>query len=293
MAEQLSLDLPEPKKKRGRPKKKPNYGRGQISQGPVKSGDMKIREKGTGKVKAARKGRFVVSGRDALKYVPKGKIDKFNAANQLKFSGPGFSTNPSDIKKFAEKKNFTKAQTAKAVKAASSLNNLRKQAATLTGIPKTKVAGKTLNSLLSKANKKIPLANVRKLMSTTGALFLYENFKGRSAGEKKLSIMEQIDRDQKTKKIVPKKKVTPPKKVTPKKEAAPKRKIDHSSDYSRARMGMKTLSAKDKLAMSKRPSYFQNIDAKSKPKKQEKDNTVKTRSGGKVRTRSGFLRTGR
>ena len=71
MAEQLSLDLPEPKKKRGRPKKKPNYGRGQISQGPAKSGDMKIREKGTSKVKAARSGKFVISGRDALKYVPK------------------------------------------------------------------------------------------------------------------------------------------------------------------------------------------------------------------------------
>ena len=292
MAEQLSLDLPEPKKKRGRPKKKPNYGRGQISQGPAKSGDMKIREKGTSKVKAARSGKFVISGRDALKYVPKRKIDKFNTANQLKFSGPGFSTNASDIKKFAEKKNFTKAQLNKAVKAASSLNNLRQQASTITGIPKGKVAGKTLNSLLSRANKKIPLANVRKLMSITGALFLYENFKGRSAGERKLSIMEQIDRDQKNKKIAPEKKVTP-KKVTPKKETAPKRKIDHSSDYSRARMGMKTLSAKDKLAISKRPSYFQNIDAKSKPKKKEKDNIVKTKSGGRVRTRSGFTRTGR
>ena len=105
--------------------------------------------------------------------------------------------------------------------------------------------------------------------------------------------MEQIDRDQKTKKPAPEKKVAPPKKAAPKKETAPKRKIDHSSDYSRARMGMRTLSAKDKLAMSKRPSYFQNIDAKSKSKKKEKDNTVKTRSGGKVRTRSGFLRTGR
>lgn len=289
MAEQLSLDLPEPKKKRGRPKKKPNYGRGQISQGPVKSGDMKIREKGTSKVKAARRGRFVVSGRDALKYIPKGKIDKFNAANQMKFTGPGFSTNASDIKKFAEKKNFTKAQTAKAVKAASTLNNLRQQASTLTGIPKNKIGGKTLNSLLSKANKKIPLTNVRKLFSISLPMLLLETKK---AGERKLSIMEQIDRDQKTKKIVPEKKVIP-KKVIPKKVSAPKRKIDHSSDYSRARMGMKTLSAKDKLAMSKRPSYFQNIDAKSKPKKQEKNNVVKTRSGGRVKTRSGFLKTGR
>tara|TARA_E500000318_G_scaffold67741_1_gene62536 strand:+ start:223 stop:1098 length:876 start_codon:yes stop_codon:yes gene_type:complete len=288
--EQLSLDLPEPKKKRGRPKKKPNYGRGQISQGPAKSGDMKIREKGTSKVKAARRGRFVVSGRDALKYVPKGKIDKFNAANQMKFTGPGFSSDPKAVKKFAEKKNFTKAQTNKVVKAATSLNNLRQQASTLTGIPKTKIGGKTLNSLFSKANKKIPLKNVRKLFSISLPMLLLETKK---AGEKKLSIMEQIDRDQKTKKITPPKKVTPEKVTPPKKETAPKRKIDHSSDYSRARMGMKTLSAKDKLAMSKKPSYFQNIDAKSKPKKQEKNNVVKTRSGGKVRTRSGFLRTGR
>tara|TARA_R100000329_G_scaffold6056_1_gene7698 strand:+ start:296 stop:1225 length:930 start_codon:yes stop_codon:yes gene_type:complete len=198
--EQLSLDLPEPKKKRGR-KRKINYGRGQIGFG-AKSGDMKIKEKGSGLGKATKRGRFVVSGRDALKYVPKGKIDRFNQANQLKLTGAGFSTDPKDIKKFAEKKNFTKTQTAKAVKAASSLNNLRQKAATVTGIPKVKVGGKTLNSLLAKANKKVPLTNLRKLMSASMPVALIESFSPKKMADStkkgsSKSIMESIDKEQK------------------------------------------------------------------------------------------------
>ena len=79
----------------------------------------------------------------------------------------------------------------------------------------------------------------------------------------------------------------------PKKETKPERKIDHSSDYSRARMNMRATGKTDGMAKAKRPSFFQDIDAKAKPKKKEKNNIVKTRSGGKVRTRSGFVRTGR
>jgi hypothetical protein len=93
-----------------------------------------------------------------------------------------------------------------------------------------------------------------------------------------------------TPKIIPPKKITP-RKTEPKKNTTPKRKIDHSSDYSRARMDMRAMGKTDGMATAKRPSYFQDIDAKSK--KKEKNNIVKTRSGGKVRTRSGFVKTGR
>ena len=77
------------------------------------------------------------------------------------------------------------------------------------------------------------------------------------------------------------------------------RKIDHSSDYSRASSdyrsrGTGSGSNKDALAKAKRPSYFQDIDAKgsskkSKSKDKDKDDSsnVRTGSGGNVRTGSG------
>jgi hypothetical protein len=79
------------------------------------------------------------------------------------------------------------------------------------------------------------------------------------------------------------------------------RKIDHSSDYSRASSdyrsrGTGSGSNRDALAKAKRPSYFQDIDAKSssrkskdKDKDKDKDDSsnVRTGSGGNVRTGSG------
>lgn len=313
--EQLSLDLPEPKKKRGR-KRKINYGKGQVGFA-VKSGDMKIKEKGSGKGKSARRGRFVVSGRDALKYIPKEKIDRFNAINknapkQMEFKGRGFDK-PKDFDSYtaaqkAKYKAKEKKIKAAAVKAANTVNKMRRSAATMAGTTVRNVAGSTLNSILSKANKKVPLSNLRKLMSISAPMLVTELFAPKTLGpKKKPGIMENITEkdiknylkgDGKITKvdIKPKKDETPNviKKVPkPKKETKPERKIDHSSDYSRARMNMRATGKTDGMAKAKRPSYFQDIDAKAKPKKKEKDNIVKTRSGGKVRTRSGFLRTGR
>ena len=313
--EQLSLDLPEPKKKRGR-KRKINYGKGQVGFA-VKSGDMKIKEKGSGKGKSARRGRFVVSGRDALKYISKEKIDRFNAINknapkQMEFKGRGFDK-PNDFDKYtAAQKAKYKAKEKKikeaAVKAANTVNKMRRSAATMAGTTVRNVAGSTLNSILSKANKKVPLSNLRKLMSISAPMLVTELFAPRTLGpKKKPGIMENITEkdiknylkgDGKITKVdtKPKKSETPKviKKVTEsKKETKPERKIDHSSDYSRARMNMRATGKTDGMAKAKRPSYFQDIDAKAKPKKKEKNNIVKTRSGGKVRTRSGFLRTGR
>jgi len=306
--EQLSLDLPDPKKKRGRKKKGPDYSKGQKGFS-VKSGDMKIKEKGSGKGKAARKGRFVVSGRDALKYIPKEKIDRFNAINknapkQMEFKGRGFDK-PKDFASYtaaqkAKQKAAEKKIKEAAVKAATSVNNMRKSAATMTGTTVRNIAGSTLNSILSKANKKIPLTNLRKLIGMSGPMLLTELFAPRTLGpRKKPGIMENITQKDiekylKGKKVTPK--IIPPKKITPrktepKKNTTPKRKIDHSSDYSRARMDMRAMGKTDGMATAKRPSYFQDIDAKSK--KKEKNNIVKTRSGGKVRTRSGFVKTGR
>ena len=78
---------------------------------------------------------------------------------------------------------------------------------------------------------------------------------------------------------------------------APSRKIDNTADYSRRssdyRSGMGSGSSKDAKAKAKRPSYFQDIDAKEKKKKSNNTGGVKTRFGGGVKTRSGSLRTGR
>ena len=313
MAEQLSLDLPEPKKKRGR-KRKINYGRDQKGF-TVKSGDMKIKEKGSGKAKSARRGRFVVSGRDALKYIPKEKIDRFNAINknapkQMEFKGRGFDK-PKDFDKYtAAQKAKYKAREKKikeaAVKAANTVGKMRRSAATIAGTTVRNVAGSTLSSILSKTNKKVPLTNLRKLMSISAPVLVTELFAPKTLGPKKSkSIMENITKknienylkgEGKIKKADIKPKKDEKKTVKPKKEVKatkPERKIDHSSDYSRARMNMKATGKTDGMATAKRPSFFQDIDAKAKPKKKEKDNIVKTKSGGRVRTRSGFARTGR
>ena len=311
--EQLSLDLPEPKKKRGR-KRKINYGKGQVGFA-VKSGDMKIKEKGSGKGKSARRGRFVVSGRDALKYIPKEKIDRFNAINknapkQMEFKGRGFDK-PKDFDKYtaaqkAKYKAREKKIKAAAVKAANTVGKMRRSAATMAGTTVRNVAGSTLNSILSKANKRVPLSNLRKLMSISAPMLVTELFAPRTLGpKKKPGIMENITKkdienylkgEGKITKVDIKPEKDEKKIVKPKKEVKatkPERKIDHSSDYSRARMNMRATGKTDSMAKAKRPSYFQDIDAKAKPKKKEKNNIVKTRSGGKVRTRSGFLRTGR
>ena len=83
------------------------------------------------------------------------------------------------------------------------------------------------------------------------------------------------------------------------------RKIDNSSDYSRASSdyrsrGTGSGSNTDALAKAKRPSYFQDIDAKgssrkSKSKDKDKDDSsnVKTGSGGKVLTERGNVKTDR
>tara|TARA_R100001591_G_scaffold32262_1_gene43095 strand:- start:547 stop:1491 length:945 start_codon:yes stop_codon:yes gene_type:complete len=311
--EQLSLDLPEPKKKRGR-KRRINYGKGQVGFG-VKSGDMKIKEKGSGIGKSARRGKFVVSGRDALKYIPKEKIDRFNAINknapkQMEFKGRGFDK-PKDFDKYtAAQKARYKAREKKikeaAMKAANTVGKMRRSAATMAGTTVRNVAGSTLSRILSKANKKVPLTNLRKLMSISAPVLVTEIFAPRTLGPKKSkSIMENITKkdienylkgEGKIKKVDVKPKPKPKKKTEPKKEVKvikPERKIDHSSDYSRARMNMRATGKTDGMAIAKRPSYFQNIDAKAKPKKKEKNNIVKTGSGGRVRTRSGFTRTGR
>tara|TARA_Y100001938_G_scaffold97232_1_gene133040 strand:- start:148 stop:579 length:432 start_codon:yes stop_codon:yes gene_type:complete len=143
-------------------------------------------------------------------------------------------------------------------------------------------------------------------MSISAPVLVTEIFAPRTLGPKKSkSIMENITKkdienylkgEGKIKKVDVKPKPKPKKKTEPKKEVKvikPERKIDHSSDYSRARMNMRATGKTDGMAIAKRPSYFQNIDAKAKPKKKEKNNIVKTGSGGRVRTRSGFTRTGR
>ena len=87
------------------------------------------------------------------------------------------------------------------------------------------------------------------------------------------------------------------------------RKIDNSSDYSRASSdyrsrGTGSGSNRDALAKAKRPSYFQDIDAKgssrkSKSKDTDKDkdkddsSNVRTGSGGKVLTERGNVKTDR
>ena len=85
------------------------------------------------------------------------------------------------------------------------------------------------------------------------------------------------------------------------------RKIDNSSDYSRASSdyrsrGTGSGSNRDALAKAKRPSYFQDIDAKgssrkskSKDKDKDKDDSsnVRTGSGGKVLTERGNVKTDR
>lgn len=83
------------------------------------------------------------------------------------------------------------------------------------------------------------------------------------------------------------------KKTETKKDSAPSRKIDNTADYSRRssdyRSGMGSGSSRNAKAKAKRPSYFQDIDAKEKKKKDT--GGVKTRFGGRVTTRSGSLRT--
>jgi hypothetical protein len=87
------------------------------------------------------------------------------------------------------------------------------------------------------------------------------------------------------------------------------RKIDNSSDYSRASSdyrsrGTGSGSNRDALAKAKRPSYFQDIDAKSSSRKskskskdtdKDKDDSsnVRTGSGGKVLTERGNVKTDR
>jgi len=91
--------------------------------------------------------------------------------------------------------------------------------------------------------------------------------------------------------------------------ARKERKIDNSSDYSRASSdyrsrGTGSGSNRDALAKAKRPSYFQDIDAKSSSRKskskskdtdKDKDDSsnVRTGSGGKVLTERGNVKTDR
>ena len=84
------------------------------------------------------------------------------------------------------------------------------------------------------------------------------------------------------------------KKADNKTTSAPSRRIDNTADYSRASSdyrsrGTSPKSSRDAKAKAKRPSYFQDIDAKDKKKKDT--GGVKTRFGGRVTTRSGSLRT--
>jgi len=85
------------------------------------------------------------------------------------------------------------------------------------------------------------------------------------------------------------------KKTDNKTTSTPSRKIDNTADYSRRssdyRSGMGSGSSRDAKAKAKRPSYFQDIDAKEKKKKSNNTGGVKTRFGGRVTTRSGSLRT--
>ena len=64
-----------------------------------------------------------------------------------------------------------------------------------------------------------------------------------------------------------------------KKETKTKRKVDHSSNYRKSKKSKKTSNTKS------------NVSAASR--KKQKDNIVKTSYGGKVKTRYGFVRTGR
>ena len=84
------------------------------------------------------------------------------------------------------------------------------------------------------------------------------------------------------------------KKADNKTTSAPSRRIDNTADYSRKssdyRSGMGSGSSRDAKAKAKRPSYFQDIDAKEKKKKDT--GGVKSRFGGKVKTKSGSLRRG-
>tara|TARA_E500000318_G_scaffold34466_1_gene33751 strand:- start:163 stop:1047 length:885 start_codon:yes stop_codon:yes gene_type:complete len=64
-----------------------------------------------------------------------------------------------------------------------------------------------------------------------------------------------------------------------KKETKTKRKVDHSSNYRKSKKSKKTSSTKSNVSTTSR--------------KKQKDNIVKTSYGGKVKTKYGFVRTGR
>tara|TARA_B100001094_G_C18166504_1_gene792408 strand:- start:1640 stop:2380 length:741 start_codon:yes stop_codon:yes gene_type:complete len=128
-------------------------------------------------------------------------------------------------------------------------------------------------------------------VGTAGAL-VYEGFKGiRASSEAKAEAARKAklaknkaDEDRRKAK----------KKTETKTTSAPSRRIDNTADYSRASSdyrsrGTSPKSSRDAKAKAKRPSYFQDIDAKEKKKKDT--GGVKTRFGGRVKTKSGSLRT--
>ena len=120
-------------------------------------------------------------------------------------------------------------------------------------------------------------------VGTAGAL-VYEAAKGiRASSEAKADAA----RKRKEKAAADKRKAK--KKTETKKDSTPSRRIDNTADYSRASSDYRsrgTSPKRDKPVA--RPSSFQDIDAKEKKKKDT--GGVKTRFGGRVKTRSGSLR---
>jgi hypothetical protein len=129
-------------------------------------------------------------------------------------------------------------------------------------------------------------------VGTAGAL-VYEAAKGiRASSTAKADAAKAKAEAAKRKRDADKKKAE--KKADKKTTSAPSRRIDNTADYSRASSdyrsrGTGSKSSRDAKAKAKRPSYFQDIDAKEKKKKDT--GGVRTRFGGRVTTRSGNLRT--
>ena len=149
------------------------------------------------------------------------------------------------------------------------------------------------NAAQTKRNRKATkLVGTVTGVGTAGAL-VYEAAKGirASSTAKADAARERADaakrkRDEDRKKAEKKAK----KKTETKKDSAPSRRIDNTADYSRASSDYRSRGTSPKRDRTvARPSFFRDIDAKEKKKKDT--GGVKTRFGGRVTTRSGSLRT--